>query len=60
MITGDYHHTAIAVARDVGMLDGSAQVIVIDVSQSLTPAQEAAQLNPPLLSPGKDYHVVCW
>ena len=52
MITGDYFHTALSVARDVSMLDKSAQVIVIDVPQSLTPAQEAAQLKPPVTSPG--------
>ena len=30
MITGDYHHTAIAVARDVGMVRPEGQVVVID------------------------------
>ena len=30
MITGDYHHTAIAVARDVGMVKPEGQVVIID------------------------------
>ena len=34
MITGDYHHTAIAVARDVGMLSSDAQMIIIDIARS--------------------------
>lgn len=32
MITGDYHHTGIAVARDVGMLKPDGKVVVIDTS----------------------------
>ncbi len=34
MITGDYHHTAIAVARDVGMLSPNTQMIIIDIPRS--------------------------
>lgn len=30
MITGDYHHTAVAVARDVGMVKPDGEVVVID------------------------------
>ena len=30
MITGDYHHTAVAVAKDVGMVKAASQVVVID------------------------------
>ena len=30
MVTGDYHHTGIAVARDVGMLKPQGKVVVID------------------------------
>ncbi|DBB02797.1 TPA: hypothetical protein ACH3X1_013629 [Trebouxia sp. C0004] len=37
MITGDYHHTAIAVARDVGMLIPNAQMIIIDIPRSGQP-----------------------
>ena len=33
MITGDYHHTAIAVARDVGMVSPSAEMIIIDIAR---------------------------
>lgn len=33
MITGDYHHTAIAVARGVGMVSPSAKMILIDTVQ---------------------------
>ena len=37
MITGDYHHTAIAVARDVGMLSPEAQMIIIDIARGGQP-----------------------
>ncbi|KAL3159352.1 hypothetical protein ABBQ32_011303 [Trebouxia sp. C0010 RCD-2024] len=30
MVTGDYHHTAVAVAKDVGMVKPDRQVVVID------------------------------
>lgn len=30
MITGDYHHTAVAIARDVGMIKPDSQVVIID------------------------------
>ena len=36
MITGDYHHTAIAVARDVGMVRPQGQVVVIDTIRPYT------------------------
>ena len=39
MITGDFHHTAIAVARDVGMLAPESPVVVIDAGQ---PSPDAA------------------
>ena len=32
MITGDYHHTAIAVARDVGIVASDSRVLVIDAA----------------------------
>ena len=53
IVTGDHHHTAIATARDVGMISMKAQIIVIDtvipphplaspaVSAHTTPAQSA-------------------
>ncbi len=37
MITGDYHHTAIAVARDVGMLNPNAQMVIIDIPRGGQP-----------------------
>ncbi len=46
MITGDYHHTAIAVARDVGIVKPQGMVIVIDTATSSQPI-----LDPPLLTP---------
>ena len=33
MITGDYHHTAIAVAKDVGMVKPGRATVVIDTTQ---------------------------
>ena len=33
MITGDYHHTAVAVAKDVGMVKADSQVVVIDTAR---------------------------
>lgn len=46
MITGDYHHTGIAVARDVGMLKPPGHVVVID-STPLVP--DAKLLHPPAI-----------
>lgn len=49
MITGDYHHTGIAVARDVGMLKPQGKVVVIDTIPH-TPRQStllgASSLDP--------------
>ena len=33
MITGDYHHTAVAVAKTVGMVKPDSQVVIIDTLQ---------------------------
>jgi magnesium-transporting ATPase (P-type) len=46
MITGDYHHTAIAVARDVGMVKPQGSLIIID-----TATQPQPNLDPSLLTP---------
>lgn len=56
MITGDYHHTSIAVARDVGILQADAPVMIIDaikggpaLSEADRPCQvstSAASLQP--------------
>ena len=61
MITGDYHHTAVAVARDVGMVKPNGQVVVVDtvhkeVQQHDTPTSETPDLGTskgptPLASP---------
>ena len=61
MITGDYHHTAVAVARDVGMVAPDGQVVVIDVPRkeavrlavSSPPSSDGSQnaANSPPLSP---------
>ena len=42
MITGDYHHTAVAVAKDVGMVKPDSQVVVIDT------ARHELQHDPPV------------
>jgi len=46
MITGDYHHTAIAVARDVGMLRADAQMIIIDIPRSRQPHADPQGQSP--------------
>ena len=45
MMTGDYHHTAVAVARDVGMVKPDGRVVVIDTAHTevLRDDQSAAQ-----------------
>ena len=40
MITGDYHHTAIAVAKDVGMIQADHYIIVIDAADQPQPVSE--------------------
>lgn len=45
MITGDYHHTAVAVARDLGMLKPQDSVMVIDIAMEAQLPQ-----NPSLLT----------
>ena len=46
MITGDYHHTAIAVARDVGMLNADAQMIIIDIARGGQPHADPQGQSP--------------
>ncbi|KAL0032691.1 hypothetical protein WJX79_003604 [Trebouxia sp. C0005] len=41
MVTGDYHHTAIAVAKNVGMLRANRDIVVIDAVQHATQAMPA-------------------
>lgn len=38
MVTGDYHHTAVAVARGVGMVAQDAQVVIIQSKSEVSPA----------------------
>ena len=61
MITGDYHHTAVAVARDVGMVKPDGQVVVIDTahkdmlhqdhSAAQTPDAGSSAASSPLSTP---------
>ena len=47
MITGDHHHTAIAVAREIGMLKSDSPTVIIDTAKhgqsQLIPQQQIAQ-----------------
>ena len=45
MITGDYHHTAIAVAKDVGMIKSSGKVVVIDAASKPEPAVQSSSAS---------------
>ena len=47
MITGDYHHTAVAVARDVGMVKPDGQVVVIDAAHKEMPHQDQSAVQTP-------------
>jgi len=47
MITGDYHHTAVAVARDVGMVKPDGQVVVIDAAHKGVPLQDQSAAQTP-------------
>ena len=47
MITGDYHHTAIAVARDVGMIPPMGKVVVIDTIGLPELHSELSAMNSP-------------
>ena len=46
MITGDYHHTAIAVAKNVGMLQAGRDILVIDAVQQCQPSQPSPPASP--------------
>ena len=46
MITGDYHHTAVAVARDVGMVKPDGQVVVIDAHKEVPHQDRSAAQTP--------------
>lgn len=46
MITGDYHHTAVAIARDVGMVKPDSQIVIIDTMHKDPVRQAASALQP--------------
>ena len=54
MITGDYHHTAIAVAKNVGMLQAGRDIIVIDAVQQCQPSPPASPRRVAFVSPSPD------
>ena len=47
MITGDFHYTAIAVAKEVGMLTADSQVLVIDAGCHPQPSSQQPSLQRP-------------
>ena len=54
MITGDYQHTAIAVARGVGMIAMDSQVVIVDTKseRAASASVPVAQHTAPLTKPG--------
>ena len=50
MITGDYHHTAVAVAKDVGMVQAASQVVVIDTIHTDTVRHDGSAASTPDMS----------
>ena len=52
MVTGDYHHTALAVARGVGMLPLDERVVIIQSRTELMPTNRCSgQLTSALKAP---------
>ncbi|DBA94075.1 TPA: hypothetical protein ACH3X1_001723 [Trebouxia sp. C0004] len=47
MITGDYHHTAVAVARQVEMVKPDGQVVVVDAAPKEMPHQDQSAVQTP-------------
>ncbi len=54
MITGDYHHTAIAVAKSVGMLRADREIVVIDAVQQCQPSPPSSPRRVAFVSPSPD------
>ena len=54
MITGDYHHTAIAVAKNVGMLRADRDIVVIDAVQQCQPSPPSSPRRVAFVSPSPD------
>ena len=50
MITGDYHYTAIAVARDVGIVRPQCQVVIIDTDQQSQLHSELSSIRSPVVT----------
>ncbi len=59
MVTGDYHHTAIAVARGVGMLPQGGQLVIIQAKSEKQVLPRMPSRIPPALGtsrpPAKPY-----
>ena len=54
MITGDYHHTAIAVAKNVGMLRADRDIVVIDAVQQCQTSPPSPPRRVACVSPSPD------
>lgn len=54
MVTGDYHHTAIAVAKNVGMLRANRDIVVIDAVQQCEPSPPSSPRRVAFVSPSPD------
>ena len=53
MVTGDFHHTAIAVARGVGMVRPGGQVVIIQAKSERQPLSNAPTQFPSALKSAK-------
>ena len=53
MVTGDFHHTAIAVARGVGMIRFGGQVVIIQAKSERQPLPKAPAQLPSALKSAK-------
>ena len=51
MVTGDYHHTAIAVARGSGMIPGDSRVVIIQCQAEFKPASRGPSIPSALKGP---------
>jgi len=54
IITGDYHHTAIAVAKNVGMLQAGREIVVIDAVQQCQPSPLSSPRRVAFVTPSPD------
>lgn len=51
MVTGDYHHTAIAVARGSGMIPGDSRIVIIQCQVEFKPASRSPAIPSALKAP---------